>query len=219
MAMVIVYSMLSGLCVLIAVTGLQEKQLPKRCNLILFCYITAMAVIGLYFFNQIIGILAIPVLLLLIYGMTEENKIQNVLLAGSGYLLNVFFNNVALYLLDSVFGISTEMIQNNYYIVFSLGYAAALKGILVLLHMLIYKKARVTDIIRQMPPSTQRSIVTNLVLYIIIFIVMISLGEQTGYSTKALQFNCVLFLICMIVNVKLILECTKGIESAERKGG
>lgn len=192
MIMLIVYSILSGLCVLIAVTGLQEKSFPIKTNLIIFCYITVMAVIVNFFFNQIIGIAVITVLLLLIYGLAEENRIQSVLLAAIGYLMNVFFNNVALYLLDRVFGISTEMIQNNYYIVFSVGYAVALKGILKLLRTIIYKKVRVTDIIRQMPSSTQRSIVTNLVLYIIIFIVMISLGEQTGYSTKALQFNCVL---------------------------
>lgn len=213
----IVYSMLSGLCVLIAVTGLQEKHFPIKINLLIFCYITVMAAIVNCFSNQSMGIFVICLLLLLIYGLAEENRIQSVLLASIGYLMNVFFNNVALYLLDSIFGISAEMIQNNYYIVFSLGYAATLKGILKLFYMIIYKKVRVTDVIRQMPQSTQRSIVTNLVLYVIIFIVMISLGEQTGYSTKALQFNCILFLICMIVNVKLILECTRGIESVERK--
>lgn len=215
--MLIVYSFFSGICVVIAVNGLLEKPFKIKHNAILIVYVTIMAIIANLYLGQILGLLTIGILLLLVYVLSEENKIQNVFFACVGYLINLLCNNGLLYLLSEVFGLSVNFIQERYWLLFSVFYAFVLKGILKILHKAIYNYLNITELFCHTQKATQHSLTANLILFIVVFIVNISFGEKAGYTTGALRFNSILFLVCMVVSSKVILECTKGVENAERK--
>lgn len=215
--MLIAYSILSGICVVIAVTGLLKEPLKRKHNAILILYITIMAIIANMYFGQLFGLLMVGILLVLIYVLSEENKIQSVFFACIGYLINLLCNNGLLYFLATVFGISADQIQEKYWLFFSVFYALILKGIFILLHGIIYNNLNVVELFSRTQKTIQYSLAANMILFVVIFIVNISLGEKAGYSKKCLWFNCILFFVCMIVSSKVIIECTKGVENAERK--
>lgn len=56
----------------------------------------------------------------------------------------------------------------------------------------------------------------NLFLYIIIFIVNISLGEHIGYTKESLAFNSLLFFICLVSSSILIFICMKSFINAQQ---
>lgn len=214
--MSLIYNLLSGICVTIAVTGLLTKKLKWKQNLILVLYVAGMAWISAYT-GQIIGILMIVILFLLIFLMESENRIQNVFLAGIGYVINLVFNNVLLMLLATVFKIPTSLIIEKYWFIFSVGYAGLLWCMLYYLKKALGSKLNIQSLFTNTHRATQYSLLVNLVLYIVIFLVNISLGEKTGYSAAALRFNSILFAICFAVSSKVIIECTKGIETEEKR--
>lgn len=55
----------------------------------------------------------------------------------------------------------------------------------------------------------------NLFLYVVIFLLLISMGQWAGYSTRAIVLNCVLFFLCLTASSILIVRCVKAIRSEE----
>jgi sensor histidine kinase YesM len=149
--------------------------------------------------------------------MERENKIQNVFLACVGYAVNLVCNSGLLLLFATIFNISTTVIIEQYWFIFSVGYAFILWGILFFLRWIFQTKLKIGELFMHTHKVTQYSLIANLVLYIVIFLINISLGEETGYSLAALRFNGILFAICLLVNSGVIIECTKGIEIEEKR--
>ena len=55
----------------------------------------------------------------------------------------------------------------------------------------------------------------NLFLYVVIFLLLISMGQWAGYSTRAIVLNCVLFFFCLTASSILIVRCVKAIQGEE----
>ena len=63
----------------------------------------------------------------------------------------------------------------------------------------------------------QKAVAINILVYMVIFIINISMGEKVGYPTGGLAFNNILFLLCLIVTTWLLVNVTKGIEAEEKQ--
>ncbi len=217
--MLLIYCLLSGLCVVLATTGLLTQSLSFWKKIILVVYVTGMALIANIYLDitHILGILMMVCLLVLIFFMLDEYKILNIFLACMGYLLSVVGNNGVLFLIAKVFGIPVRVIENFYWFEFTVSYVFVLGIFLYILRKILFDKIKIQKLFIQMSKVTQYSLTANMAVYIVIFLINISLGEKAGYSVEALQFNNILFLICMIASSVVLVECTKGIETEERR--
>ena len=175
-----------------------------------------MAIISDLYFGQIIGILMIIGLLLIIMYIAEENKLQNIFFACLGYGICVLCNNIVLFLLDSLFQLSADLIMQKYWFTFSVAYICFLNILLIPLRKLIYTYWHLPQLFQRINKPMLYILTGNLFLYIIIFIVNISLGERVGYNKKALEFNSFLFFICLVSSNVLIIICMKSFVNAEQ---
>ncbi len=217
--MILVHSLLSGICVVISATGLLTKPLKREQNAILVLYVSAMAFIAIKYCStiQIFGISMIVFLLALIYYMVTEYRVLNVFFSCVGYLVNITCNNSILLFCAKIFHIPTKVMERDYYVLFSVIYIFLLKGILSVTRKILYSKMKVHEKLKNMSKITQYCLAVNVALYATIFLINVSMGESIGYSTAALVFNTILFIICLIVNCIMVIECTKGIETEEKR--
>lgn len=185
-------------------------------RIILAFYITIMSIISNLYFGQILGILMIIGLLLMIAYMAEENKLQNVFFACLGYGICVLCNNIILFLLNSLFRISADLIMQKYWFIFSVAYICFLNILFIPLRKLIYTYWNLPQLFQHINKPMLYTLTGNLFLYIIIFIVNISLGEHVGYSQNALKFNSLLFFICLVSSSILIIICMKSFINAQQ---
>lgn len=212
----IIYCMLSAICSLIAVNGLLTKILSVRKSFFLTIYLMVICFLTLDW-GHISALLSIGSLVVLVSILSVEHGLFNMFLACLGYLINVTCNNIVLAALDCVFGISTPVILEEYLHVFSGLYCVLLCGIFYCLRRLLYEKLQISKLFLNLPRVTQYCLTANLLMYGVIFIVTISLGERIGYPTSVLTFNSILFVICMIVSSAAIFQSTKGVENEEKR--
>lgn len=212
----IIHGLLSGIIITSAVTGLLPTTLPFKSNAILMFYITVMAIIGNLYFGNILGILMVTGLLLLIMHMAKDDKIQNVFFACLGYGICISGNSFVLFLLDALFGLPTNTITQKYLFPFSLGYFCVLNALFIPLRKLIYTYWQLPQLLRRIKKPVLYTLAGNLFLYIIIFMVNLSLGEHIGYTKDALAFNSLLFFICLISSSILIFICMKSFINAQQ---
>ncbi len=217
--MIVVHSLLSGICAVIAATGLLTKPLKRTQNAILVLYVSAMAFIAIKYCStiQIFGILMIVFLLVLIFYMVTEYRVLNVFFSCVGYLINITCNNSMLLFCAKIFQIPVKVMERDYYVLFSVIYIFLLKGILSVIRKILYSKMKVHEKLKNMSKITQYCLAVNVALYATIFLINVSMGESIGYSTAALVFNTILFIVCLIVNCIMVIECTKGIEIEEKR--
>ncbi len=212
----IIHGLLSGFIITSAVTGLLPAALPLKFRAVLMLYITVMAIIGNLSFGNILGILMVTGLLLLIMYMAKDDKIQNVFFACLGYGICILGNNFVLFLLDALFGLSANAITQKYLFPFSLGYFCVLNALLIPLRKLIYTYWQLPQLLRHIKKPMLYTLTGNLFLYMIIFMVNLSLGEHIGYTKDALAFNSLLFFICLVSSSILIFICMKSFISTQQ---
>lgn len=218
--MIFIDGVLSGVCIVTGATGLLTKPLKARQNLLLIIYVAVMAIVNNFYLKmgQIFGIIMAIFLMVLIFNMVNEYKVLNIFFACLGYTISMTANNGMLFIFDSLFFIKVEVIlsKNIYLIMFTLIYILMLKGCLYILRKILYCGIKVQQLFDGMSKKIQNGLVVNMAIYIVIFLVNISMGERVGYSTEALRFNSILFLVCMIVSCITIIECMKGIATEEK---
>lgn len=212
----IIYNLLSGIIITTATTGLLQDVFSVKHQIILITYISILGIISNLYFGQILGILMIIGLLLMIAYMSKENKFQNIFFACLGYGICILSNYIILFLLDSQFQISANFIIQKYWFPFCLAYICILKILFIPLRKLLYTHWHLPQLLQHIDKPMLYILTGNLFLYILIFIINISLGEHVGYNKAALKFNSLLFFICMISSSVLIFICMKSFVSTER---
>ena len=211
----LINSFWGAVCVVLAVTGLLTKRLRGWQYCILLVFVEVMAVWGMRD-GQIIAILMLPVLFVALWFMLKELRAENLCLACMGYLLNILCNSFILLVCDVLFRIPVKLIEEKYYTLFSFLYTLVLGLLMFAVRKILYSKRKAAGF-SEMPRFVRYSLLADLFLFVIIFLLMISLGEKAGYSEEALLLNCVLFTVCMFVSSILIVNCTKSIKAEEEK--
>lgn len=209
--MLIVKSLLSAICVVIAITGLLREKLTKKKYIILLIWTF---VIGYISQGHRLGILAVIGSLFFLCFMIKECKLFNLCLASLGYLFCVLCNNFILFLISFVFGVNINKLASDYYVAFSVGYAFLLFWILKGIHSILSKKMGSEKNVIYVKKSFL-GILLNLLIYIVIFILNITMGNQIGYKTEVLLFNSILFGLCMISSSFIFFIVIKKIEREE----
>ena len=214
--MEILYSLLGAFCVLIPICGLLTERLRIWQYICLVIYVTLMGVWGPQV-GRITGVIMFVGVLMLLMLMLRNNKLVNFCLACLGYMFNILFNNIVLLMVSACIGIPVSVIERQYFILFSVAYCISLWGIVRVFRVLIYQKIHLIYYIEKMSYSVRYGLLTNLFMYIMLFIINMFWGEQVGYSNSAMQFNCILFLICALISNYLIIMCIRQVKNEEEQ--
>ena len=214
--MEILYSLLGAFCVLIPICGLLTERLRIWQYICLVIYVTLMGVWGPQV-GRITGVIMFGGVLMLLMLMLRNNKLVNFCLACLGYMFNILFNNIVLLMVSACIGIPVSVIERQYFILFSVAYCISLWGIVRVFRVLIYQKIHLIYYIEKMSYSVRYGLLTNLFMYIMLFIINMFWGEQVGYSNSAVQFNCILFLICALISNYLIIMCIRQVKNEEEQ--
>lgn len=214
----IIYSFLSALCLLISTNGLLTKLLSVRKNLFLMIYLTIMCFFTRVFhIGHISGLVVLGVLFVLISILVEEHKLFNLFFACFGYLISVTCNNILLAILERGFHIPTTVLIEEYWYIFPGVYAIILAFVMYFLRKILYQKLRILEMFLNLSKVTQCCLIANILMYCVIFIVTISLGENVGYPKSALLFNSMLFGTCLLVSSMAIFSSAKSVKNEEKQ--
>lgn len=213
--MQLVYDLLSAIIVVISTTGLLIDSLKGYQYFSVLVYVMAMAelssVTGL---GQIVGVVMAPILFLFLALFIKKNRIWNLCLGCVGYLVNITFNNLMIYLVIQITKISGKTLAEKYWLLFSVVYI-----VLLMLLFLVIRKALIEKIVKN-KKRTQVTVIglfVNLILYLIIFVINISMGEEIGYSVQGIRFNIIMFAICLFVSSVLFYFCIKAVMREEER--
>ncbi len=215
--MLLINGIMSGLCVVVGATGLLSKPLRKIEYLILVVYVAGVGMLAHLYIKQDTGLMMLTGLLGLIAVMVKEKRLLNLFMACLGYVIAIIGNNIALLFLDLFLGIPRDVINEKYMFIFASSYAALSYIFLYILRKIIYSREDISKIFTKTSPKVQYALVVNIVVYLLIFLVNITLGEKVGYSIHMLLFNSFLFLICLIVTTWVLFHVTKGIKAEEKQ--
>ena len=96
-----------------------------------------------------------------------------------------------------------------YWIYFYIFYGVLLTCVMKGVRKLLYSKSRTQKMFFTVSKRIQKAVAINILVYMVIFVINISMGEKVGYPTSGLAFNNILFLLCLIVTTCLLVNVTK----------
>mgnify|MGYP005777663373 FL=1 len=204
----------SGVFVTVSLTALLTERLKYWQYILLIVYVSGCAALAGPEGSHIVGLLIIPGALIMLVLMVKQYRVENICMACMGYLIDVFLNNVLLAVIASLLRISVAELIRSYVLWFYAVFFVILFLFMGLLRFLLYRKLHLLRYLEGR--STIRyGLLGNLFLYVVIFLLLISLGQWVGYSTRAIVLNCVLFFLCLTASSILIIRCVKAIRSEE----
>lgn len=165
--------------------------------------------------GQIIGVVMAPGLFIILALFIRKNRGWNLCLGCVGYLINITFNNLMIYVVSKIGKISVSKMSVKYWLQFSIGYIVLLGSLFYLLRKCLIKD-RYKEI-EDLSQTMASGMFVNLMLFIIVFIMNISMGEQIGYSVRGIRFNIILFAICLLISSLLFGVCIKTIKKEEEQ--
>lgn len=117
----------------------------------------------------------------------------------------------------SITGIESDVIAEKYWLLFSIGYLALFFGIIGILRYILFKKIHLLEIAEK-EHSLWTALTGNLLLFLLVFLINITLGRNVGYDPDALKINCIIFAICLAISSGLMIRCAKSVqEEGKRK--
>lgn len=215
-----VYDLLSACIVVMSTTGLLTARIKGWQYIALTIYVTVMAelskITGL---GQVIGLVMVPVLFVLLAFCIKKNRIWNLCLGCVGYLINITLNNLALYMVSKFGKISVYTISEKYWLLFSIGYIAFIAMLIFFIRRCLIDKKK--ESIEKMTQTMTIGLFTNLMLFLLIFIINISMVERIGYSIRGnkIQYH----IICNLPIDKfysfysMYHDCKKGRRTESRR--
>lgn len=211
-----IYDLLSATIIVMSVTGLLVDQIKKYQYIVLLVYIMVMvelsSITGL---GQIVGLIMAPILFLILAFFIKKRKIWNLCLGCVGYLLNITFNNLVIYVVSKIGKVSALTMSEKYWLQFSVGYVVLLGIVLYIIRECLIRKR--DKVIEETSGMITRGLFINLILFMIVFIINVSMGEQIGYSVQGIRFNIILFAICLMISSILFVVCIKTVKREEQK--
>lgn len=213
-----IYDLLSGCLVVMSTTGLLTERIKSWQYIALTMYVMAMAelskITGL---GQVIGLVMVPVLFGLLAFCIKNKRIWNLCLGCVGYLLSIALNNLALYVVSMIGKVSVYTISSKYWLQFTLGYMILFAILIYLLRRCLIERKKKEIEREKMSKAMTIGLFANLMLFLIVFIINISMGERIGYSIQGIQFNIILFAICLMICSIFFIVCIKTVKKEEEQ--
>ena len=211
-----IYDLLSGCLVVMSTTGLLTERIKGWQYIALTMYVMAMAelskITGL---GQVIGLVMVPVLFVLLAFCIKNKRIWNLCLGCVGYLISIALNNLVLYMVSKFGKISVYTISEKYWLLFSIGYIAFIAMLIFFIRRCLIDKKK--ESIEKMTQTMTIGLFTNLMLFLLIFIINISMVERIGYSIRGIRFNIILFAICLLISSILFIACIMTVKKEEEQ--
>lgn len=214
--MQIIYIFLGAVCVLLPICGLLTEKLKIWQYVLLAVYITLMGILSPRI-GRIAGILMFAGLLIFLSLILRKNKLENLCLACLIYMFNIFFNNVMILIASFFSGVSVNVIEREYYLLFSIVYCIILLSTVKMIRFLVYEKMHLMLYLERLSFTVKYSLLINLFIYIVLFVINVFWGNHVEYSNNVLWFNCFLFFLCAFVSCYLIIVCTKQARMEEAR--
>lgn len=213
--MLALYNLSACIIIIIAMCGLLTEILKARYYIFLFL-LTFGGTYVAYFLDvgQKITLFIITLTLLTISIGTKENKILNICLSCLGYIFNVIFNEIVLYFITKFLKFNVNDFTQ--VVIFSWSYVILLFIAIFYIRQLLYNKIKITRFFNS-NHKNNLGLLINLLCFVVILIVNITLGETVGYNTDVLKMNCVLFVLCFASSSIVLLYFTRAIRSEEEK--
>ncbi len=171
----------------------------------------------LYFLVAILGqsttFLAIGGILTFVLLYTKHNKILNACAALLGYLCSVVLNHIFTITL-SMFGITMQMIETKFPLLFSFIFFAAIYLITYFIGKNVRKIGFLYDI--KTPKFVTICIFFDVLICVLIFIFNIIVGEKVGYSPRVIRLNGILFFLYFVVTFIIILVIISNYEKEKK---
>lgn len=213
----VIYSILAGMGIVVASTGLLTRFLTVRQEIFLICCVAAAKITVDLMWGRIVGAFVLPVLFVIILVIEKEHLILNFFLACCGYLIHVMCYEISFLICDIVGGVPAQIILKNHAIIFYAAYTVLLSLIMYEVRKLLYDRLKIQNVFFEFPKATQYGLAINLGVYCVIFIVNLALGQKAGYDREALKMNSIIFGVSLIVSSLVIFQCIRGARSEEQK--
>ena len=134
-----------------------------------------------------------------------------------GYVIAIIGNNVMLVFIDVFLRIPRDVISEKYTFIYSMIYALLSYTGLCVLRKVIYSRKMVQRIFTEISSKVQLALVINIIIFLSIFLMNITLGEKVGYSKNMLMINSFLFFISLVIISWVLLNVAKSIEEEEKQ--
>lgn len=213
----VIYSILAGMGIVVASTGLLTRFLTIRQEIFLICCVATAKITVDLMWGRVVGVFVLPVLFVIILVIEKEHLILNFFLACFGYLIHVMCYEISFLICDIVGGVPAQIILKNHAIIFYAAYTVLLSLIMYGVRKLLYDRLKIQNVFFEFPKATQYGLAINLGVYCVIFIVNLALGQKAGYDREALKMNSILFGVSLIVSSFVIFQCIRGVRSEEQK--
>lgn len=173
----------SGVFNIVSLTALLTERLKYWQYILLIAYVSGWAALAGPDGSHIFGLLIIPGALILIALMLKQYRVENICLACAGYLTEVFLNNVLLAVIAFLLRISVAELIRCYVLWFYAVFFIILILSMGLLRLLLYRKLHLLRYLEGRS-MIRYGLLGNLFLYVVIFLLLISMGQWAGYSTS-----------------------------------
>lgn len=210
----LVNSLMSAICFLVALCGLLSPIMKKKYYVILFIASYIYSFINLNGGGQVLIIPGVISAFLIIYLGERAHPIFNICMSCIGYMFVVFSNQLTLLFFDKILGIPDTLIVSDYYVIFSLFYIVLETILIFVVRIVLYKIIKI-QLFFGKENKIKLGLMANLFAFLAIVIANVVLGEKVGYNQSALIMNSVLFGICFIINGIVLHYCIRQIQAEE----
>lgn len=209
----LIYYILNSLTITACIFNPLVYPLKKMHFLYLF---TADFLINCVFLDQLgnwTAYISLFVLLAMTYFLSQR-KSMNIICSLSGYIIAILLDHILLTMAQYVLKITPQQLGTQYLLPFSILF-------LILTFMLTKTAGHFFRYLRDMHNANAsgnffKSIITELLLSVIIFILNFSIGEIYNYPGHIILLNSILFLLYFIINTILFLMIYKTIQKDEK---
>ena len=195
--------------------GLLTKNMEKKYYEILFITTFIVGIISVIMpWGQRTTIPVISFILLIIALGEKEHKIINLCFACLGYMIDVIFNQIVLYILNKFFGIIVA--GSSYEAIFAIIYTGIFALLIILIRIIMYNKMNILKYINS-SDKFNSGILINLICFVAIFVDNVVMGQTVNYNQSVLLMNSVLFGLCFLSTSIVLIYFTKTIRAEEEK--
>lgn len=212
-----VYCLLCAFAVVISCTGAMTRRLRSYQYIVLLTYVFLVMYFGWSRAGQMLTFLCVGGTVLLACLFLREYRIGNICLGLCAHLANGVFNSLLLWIIGIFSPELLEAVSGRYMLVFSGIWVLILLGLTGLYRYFLYQKWNVKNYFSISPGILQAGILSEILLFAVLFVINITMGQKAEYSVEALGFNSWLLMCGLFVNVVLFLYMGNVIRSEEEK--
>lgn len=201
----VLYCILSACAIVISCTGVMTDTLKKEQYVCLTAGVFLILLLGWNRWGQWITFASVGGTVICAGILLQRDRTVNILIGLCTHLLNSMWNNGLLWLFAAVDPDLLAWALGDGCLVFSTVWILALLGLVRFYRYLVYSRWKLD---RYLPISVriQTGILTEIILFTVLFVINISAGQQAGYTKEVLMLNSVLLFGSLLINLVLFLH-------------